>query len=305
MANPNFPANLKIEPSVATKSIAKDAFDDSWSFDASEQRKAISKYGIAGRVWESAYVLLAYLKPPSDWIFDPSFDSMLASSKSPRCFIELGSGSGAISHYLSTLLDESKDLLVVTDLPEVCPLLEENLGLSSSNVLIRPLSWGNSTESDRIRLELEDRGSMLTYIICSDLVYFPELLAPLLRTLIQLTSPPFTSIESFGQQAVIISYKIRSLAKESLFWSAFGLWFSFYPVLYQRGSSAWIRTGTDEDVPFVFVAHRRPNSLSWKVPSGDVDLLHGVGAYGTTTRKSDDTFESMLLMSVDVTEDDD
>ncbi|THU75270.1 hypothetical protein K435DRAFT_881209, partial [Dendrothele bispora CBS 962.96] len=35
---------------------------------------------------------------------------------------------------------------------------------------------------------------------------------------------------------IIISYKIRSLSKETPFWSAFGLWFSFEPVLVRPTS---------------------------------------------------------------------
>jgi len=76
-------------------------------------------------------------------------------------------------------------------------------------------------------------------------VYFPELLAPLLRTLLHLTSPPFISppksspppspcLPTTNPPKIVISYKIRSLLKETPFWSAFGLWFSFVPVLRRR-----------------------------------------------------------------------
>ncbi len=165
-------------------------------------------------------------------------------------------------------------------------------------------------------------------------MYFPELLAPLLRTLLHLTSHPFTSDPSTSP-TITISYKVRSLAKEAPFWSAFGLWFSFEPVLERRLRSQksgpvrpgsrnspsdpasqrqapptlvpegsdddgeWQRFGAtlDEDM-FIFVARRRAESVEWVVPESDEELLGGVGARGTQARKSDDTFESILLLKV-------
>jgi len=141
----------------------------------------------------------------------------------------------------------------------------------------------------------------LTHIVCSDLVYFPELLGPLLRTLIELSSPPFAGPEL----TVLISYKIRSLAKETPFWAAFGLWFTFEPVLAREktpdnSNSSWQRFGSALEGPmFIFVAQRRPESLTWDVPLDDRNLLAGLGAYGNLQPKSDATFETLLFMSVE------
>jgi hypothetical protein len=120
-------------------------------------------------------------------------------------------------------------------------------------------------------------------------VYFPELLAPLLRSLIQLTSSP-------PAPEVIISYKIRSLAKETPFWCAFGLWFEYSPV-HERKKHGWIRFGAELDL-FVFCAKRRSESYLWTVPEDNVALLAGSGAWGTEERKCDDTFELLLLMGM-------
>jgi len=153
-------------------------------------------------------------------------------------------------------------------------------------------------------------------------VYFPHLLAPLLRSLIHLTSLPPSS----SQPSIVVSYRIRSLPKEIPFWSAFGLWFSYEPVLYRRYRQSPLssRQGSGEyggDLPpltihsnkdseaewdryhapsstYIFIAHRKSTSLDWCVPEGDKDLLEGVGAYGNQRRKGDDAFELMLLMSV-------
>lgn len=168
---------------------------------------------------------------------------------------------------------------------------------------------------------------MIAYADPSSLsqVYFPELLAPLLRSLLHLTSPPFTTYPP-AFPSVIISYKIRSLAKEAPFWSALGLWFSFEPVLerlryrdtqtpdlhprsesrnmpHREQEEEWRRFGSnlDEDM-FIFVAHRRPESASWVVPESDEDLLGGVGSRGTQARKTDDTFEGLLLLRLGETD---
>ena len=55
-----------------------------------------------------------------------------------------------------------------------------------------------------------------------------------------------------------------------------------------------------DDNPFIFIAHRRPDSFSWEVPSDDSDLLAGKGALGTEVAKADDTFEYLLLMMMDI-----
>ena len=156
-------------------------------------------------------------------------------------------------------------------------------------------------------------------------VYFPDLLAPLLRSLIHLTSLPPSS----PQPTIIISYKIRSLPKETPFWSAFGLWFSYEPVLCRRcqhpssppsrrngdyeSDGCLLKTHSNEDPgwaryhtpssTYVFIAGRKSTSLGWRVPEGDRDLLEGVGACGDQRQKGDDAFELMLLMNMADNED--
>ena len=63
----------------------------------------------------------------------------------------------------------------------------------------------------------------------------------------------------------------------------------------------WTRFGSaSEDEMFVFVARRRPESFLWHIPSGDKELLDGVGAWGSNDGKGDDTFEQLLLMQMSV-----
>ena len=246
------------------------------------------------------------------------------------------------------------DILIATDLDNVCPLLEENLSSTakrfwkinhtSPQVLVRPLEWGSYNHAFKILNELGSRN--LTHIICSDLVsflgnsrgeehmdgfnfinfiakvYFPHLLAPLLRTLIHLTSAPPSS----SRPSIIISYRIRSLPKEIPFWSAFGLWFSYEPVLYRGDYQSPLpphreNTNYEKDRPplnahsngdpetgwsrfhapsstYIFIARRKNGSLGWTVPEDDKDLLEGVGAHDNQRREGDDTFELILLMDL-------
>lgn len=118
---------------------------------------------------------------------------------------------------------------------------------------------------------------------------------------------------------VVISYKIRSLAKETPFWTAFGLWFAFQPLLARRRvrtveskdgllndaldvSEPWRQFGADgdSDRTFVFVAHRRPESIAWHIPETDKELIDCVHAQGTAMKKGDDTFETILFMAMGI-----
>ncbi|KAF8071807.1 putative methyltransferase-domain-containing protein [Lyophyllum atratum] len=316
--NANFPEKLDISPSIYTEDKCRSFKSDSDSdvvFGYVAQREAIEKYGIAGRIWEAAYTLSIYANPPSSMQFDPPFAAPSSSSPfdCPFTILELGSGAGMTSFRIAETLC-GQDLLIVTDLPEVCPLLENNLkacalstfpdGPLESLIFVRPLPWGEESYGANIASELLTHSRTLTHVICSDLVYFPELLAPLLRSLLQVTSPPFSSIN--GGVTVVISYKLRSLSKETPFWSAFGLWFSFEPVLIKDASSgdgSWQRFGTSsEDTMFILIAHRRGDSYTWNIPADDADLLAGRGALGNDSAKADDTFETLLFMAMDDSE---
>ncbi|KAI6108155.1 hypothetical protein F5141DRAFT_1189125 [Pisolithus sp. B1] len=319
--HPNFPPSLSISPNTTA--------DDGDEFGILAQRDAIEKFGIAGRVWEAALAMCSYVESMSvdahDLEFDPPFLEGRGWDGQPT-LIELGSGTGIVAAQIARMF-MGDGIVIATDLADVCPLLERNLhahtGPSDSwklgchNVFVRPLAWGNMKHAALIGQEFglsKDASSTgdapsrsfntLTHVICSDLVYFPELFAPLLRTLIHLTSFPCTTAVNGIYPKVVISYKTRSLQKEAPFWAAFGLWFTFHPVLCRHRlvvddhglkedvqAESWIPFGdTDPDTP------DRTFSLSWEIPQSDQDLIDGVGARGTSFRKADDTFETLLLM---------
>ncbi|KAH9041670.1 hypothetical protein EDB85DRAFT_1842180, partial [Lactarius pseudohatsudake] len=115
--------------------------------------------------------------------------------------------------------------VVLTDLPEVCPLLQAD-ARGYAGVEVRPLSWGSTgAPSTHKHCKLSSTLRQSRALFASGVSQFPSascVYFPLLRTLLHLTA---------ADPRVVISYKIRSLTKEMAFWSAFGLWFTFAPVL--------------------------------------------------------------------------
>lgn len=240
-------------------------------------RQDIAGFGIAGRTWEAAYLLRDYLVPsnalPPDsnpTLFDPPcplFDSANGGRAPPvgnasreptrrQTIVELGSGTGFLSLAIAPALRRrtrrQRTTLIMTDLDNVCPLLEDNLarahqrwsrnveqepaaigstdcgfpnltGLPALDVLVRPLPWGDLTSLLRL---VETERLEPDIILASDLIYFEFLYGPLLRTLIALTEPRHSFEATRGIQAptptVIFSYKVRSLTREEPFWRAFG-----------------------------------------------------------------------------------
>ena len=119
-----------------------------------------------------------------DWIFDPPFAG-------ERChpmltILELGAGTGIVtSRIIEAVATREQDIVISTDLPEVCPLLEANLEQTPSHdtrhhstLLVRPLAWGNARHAIEIGTELglampamnSLEPHYLTHIVCSDLV---------------------------------------------------------------------------------------------------------------------------------------
>jgi hypothetical protein len=99
--------------------------------------------------------------------------------------MELGAGTGIVtSRIIETVATREQDIVISTDLPEVCPLLEANLrnytGQHCSTVRVRPLAWGNARHAIEIGTELGlDMSAValherhyLTHIVCSDLVCY-------------------------------------------------------------------------------------------------------------------------------------
>ncbi|KAK4055055.1 hypothetical protein OIO90_003396 [Microbotryomycetes sp. JL221] len=285
---PNWPDDLAIK--AITQSDVKLSIHGAArpvvnALEVDRVQQDIATYGIAGRTWEAALAMQMYLTPPDSPL---ELDSILYDPPCPlfdhtgrhedanpriepvaRTIVEVGSGTGYLSLSVAPWLP-SRDSIIMTDLPEVCSLLSNNLEAA-------------------LRRWLRD--------------HFP--------------SP-----------VVLFSYKVRSLTRETPFWSAFGCWFTFEPVqatrmiratsetgkggiarhsssppLDSHGASVdackresfkreqlepgpWQRFGLgEEDEIFVFVCQRRPETRGWLVPDDDEELMRG----------GDDQFERLLL----------
>lgn len=137
---------------------------------------------------EAAYLLNAYIEGTCGVTFDPPF-LVEDDLPGPLNILELGSGTGIVAATIVERLFGQEHTVVVTDLPEVCPLLEQNLRKyitgdvdrpSAPKVLVRPLSWGSNIEAYNIAAELgcdpSSEGTAptpprhLTHVVCSDLV---------------------------------------------------------------------------------------------------------------------------------------
>ena len=138
---------------------------------------------------EAAYLLALYLNAPPSHAFDPPFDPHGASQLT---VVELGSGTGIVGLKLAERLTQtrtdSSHLVVLTDLLEVCPLLQENLqqhaALTERDVWVRALPWGSRAHADALAEELglradppDARPRYPTHIVCSDLVRVSSILA--------------------------------------------------------------------------------------------------------------------------------
>lgn len=336
--DPNFPTGgLSIGPSHVHYHISTNK-DDSHEWQQ-DQQVDIEKWGIAGRVWEAAYLLTRYLSHDSDLVFDPPCSIFDGTKTHGHTILELGAGVGVVGIHLALELSKAraslqqnveqpmKDIVVLTDLENVLDLLERNVKRANLvqkgdiSVFVRALPWGSNTHANKIQQELSPRNP--THIICSDLVYFPELLCPLLRSIIYLTQSTTNAVE------VIVGYKIRSHSKEETFWKAFGIWFDFYPVLcknkkkkmkketFSMNDLEWRRFGrlssdsgrntvncneetASEDELFVFVAKRKQSTLDCQMPEDDQQLLGGWLLKEDSLQRGTgaETFELVLMNAI-------
>jgi predicted nicotinamide N-methyase len=149
--------------------------------------------GIGGKVWDSSYVLLAYLLAGEEQ------RSLIRG----RRVLELGSGTGVTGLALGTLRPAA---LMLSDLAEVVPLLEDNVDLNmlmqarggNADCPVNPfvslaLPWGLPLDEVAAGgvVSPEDLRAVQT-IVASDVVYDPTCYQPLVDTLHHLLLQPTT-----------------------------------------------------------------------------------------------------------------
>ena len=103
---------------------------------------------------------MLYVRNPEAYEFDPRFD--LAPGDT---VVELGAGTGAAG--LAIAAAHARARVVLTDLSEVCPLLQSN-AREYPGVEVRPLAWGSAARARELQDELGL--TPISHVICSDLV---------------------------------------------------------------------------------------------------------------------------------------
>lgn len=130
--------------------------------------------GLAGKVWDSALVLIAQLAA------DSIADSPGPFSVRGLRVLELGAGTGAVGLACAALAARE---VLLTDLPAVVPLLRLNASLSAfaraglAPLSAAPLPWGTSSAA------LDGEPSTFEAVVLSDVVYDTALHEPLIATL--------------------------------------------------------------------------------------------------------------------------
>lgn len=146
-------------------------------------------------VREAAQLMVRYfdLSLGTEYLFDPPCSLFTAENDTRHTIVELGSGTGYVSLRLAEKLlrlQNRHDVLIITDLPEVCPLIKKSLRVernkwstsalfpTTSNtdfIKVLPLPWGSVKGAESLSKLLSDSSPgherrQLTHIVCSDLV---------------------------------------------------------------------------------------------------------------------------------------
>ena len=104
--------------------------------------------------------MMLYVRDLDAYEFDPRFEF-----GAEGVVVELGAGTGAAGLALAAAHPQAR--VVLTDLPEVCPLLQAN-AQGFAGVRVRPLSWGCTAHAQALQVELSP--TPISCVICSDLV---------------------------------------------------------------------------------------------------------------------------------------
>jgi len=155
---------------------------------------------VASIVWDSAPKLCDFL----------CNTTIFPNGLIGKNIIELGSGTGIVS-IVAALLGAT---VVATDLSNHLDILSKNISenISDNKVTIMALEWGKAEDISKIK----NLGITWDYILCSDLVYLPELYKPLYDTLLEISSI----------NTIILLAQRRRYEREEMFFNKVKLSFS-------------------------------------------------------------------------------
>ncbi|KAI9249652.1 putative methyltransferase-domain-containing protein [Sporodiniella umbellata] len=250
-----------------------------------ELKQDVDQFGLAGKIWQSAYTLQALFSPDTRLKIDPVHpvsEAYYLNSHEPipntaYRILELGAGTGYVGIAMAKHLRKPCQVYI-TDLEQVVPLIQENVEIhygeqqkdpNAAEIIVDRLHWGNSQDSQRLLSQ-----GPFDLVVISDCVYFPELFDMLLSTLLEVCDM---------STRIVIGYKCRSLEKETGFWQDyFGRYFEYEPVrkleTVDGKQTLGDLLGAEEQL-FVFIATKR-----------EKDKI----------KAADDTFTTLLFCSMGI-----
>ncbi|CDH57876.1 hypothetical protein RO3G_06050 [Lichtheimia corymbifera JMRC:FSU:9682] len=284
----NLPEGLNVSATTAPPTGLGD-------LDHLSLKQDVDQFGLAGKIWQSAYMLQSYFSPtwrkstipappiPTEYCLDNNDTDGTIPTK-PFRIVELGAGTGYVGIWLAKMLRQPTEIYI-TDLEQVLPLIRDNVAThyqpdnadTSTTVHVQRLHWGNKEDINALLAD-----GPIDLVIVSDCVYFPELFELLTTTLQDICNPT---------TKVVIGYKCRSLEKEAGFWQDyFGRFFDYEPVWKlipdtdeeeQQGHNEkkLVQGGMlgEEEQVYIFVGSKRP--------AGQI-------------KAADDTFTTLLFCNI-------
>ena len=151
---------------------------------------ASTDFDLTGQVlWPAAIALSQYIADHQELV------------RGEDC-LELGSGAGVLGLYVSGL---ARTVVLTDGQDVVMDLLRQNLQFALGNATCCKVDW---TEGDpAISLEAADLPKQYKVLIGADIVHWPTLLSPLMRTVALLLAP---------DGYLLLGYTVRSLATSTL-----------------------------------------------------------------------------------------
>ncbi|XBJ00382.1 protein N-lysine methyltransferase METTL21A-like [Triticum dicoccoides] len=141
--------------------------------------RTIPSLGLTFQLWPSATTLLRFLPASPHLLPRPP------TAHCPLSIMELGSGTGAAGLALAAALPAHT---VLSDLPAALPNLRHNASLNAplldsrgGSVSVVPLPWGDAAAMGAVVAPAP--ASRFDLVVASDVVYYEELVDPLIETL--------------------------------------------------------------------------------------------------------------------------
>ena len=180
----------------------------------------------ASTVWDAGIVLAAHVYEREEREASGQQKQERTSDDGARTCLDLGSGTGIVG--LAAAASGVYDRVVLTDLPSVLPLLEQNAernrdAFAGTDVSAVSLRW----DDDRELHEVVRRFGPFDLIVGGDLLYRPQVVAPLLTALRALATTQTTvllaaslqhspeTIRLFSERAEASGYTVERLGAEA------------------------------------------------------------------------------------------